>query len=38
LQISGEPAFAAGMTLISNASSTERALLAVKVALRFTLQ
>jgi hypothetical protein len=38
LQISAEPAFAAGMTLIRRASSTERAFLAVKAALRLTLQ
>jgi hypothetical protein len=38
LQISAEPAFAMGMTLISSASSMERALLAVKAARRLTLQ
>jgi hypothetical protein len=38
LQMSAEPAFAMGMTLISWASSTERAFLAVKAALRLTLQ
>jgi hypothetical protein len=36
--MSAEPAFAAGWTLISTASSTERAFLAVKAALRLTLQ
>ena len=38
LQMSAEPAFSTGRTLISWASSMDRALVAVKVALRSTLQ
>jgi len=38
LQMSAVPALAMGMTLISSASSIERAFLAVKAALRLTLQ